>query len=254
MYVPTLSQSFSNTTFTKITAIFSSSSSSSLITVQDFQSKPQHSESLKHKSSRVPIKFQGSCSLIFFIWVKNYLNTTPTVHNYCVILHIPACSRVFSQAMKLLSELIQLDEGVSRNEDIYENLMGCTEDCMQVGLVSCPHQHWNPVIFDVLIKAHVKAGMVQKGLVTFRKNIEACFIPNECKDGDTDKVNGFLEKMGEEGFEPDLVTHNTLVNSYCKKRRLEDAFYLYKIMYIRVYDTESYSAVVKVSCEVGNVA
>jgi pentatricopeptide repeat protein len=30
----------------------------------------------------------------------------------------------------------------------------------------------------------------------------------------TDKVNGFLKKMEEEGFEPDLVTYNTLINSY----------------------------------------
>ncbi|TKY48801.1 Pentatricopeptide repeat-containing protein [Spatholobus suberectus] len=39
--------------------------------------------------------------------------------------------------------------------------------------------------------------------------------------------------MEEEGFEPNLVMYNTLFNNYCKKKRLEDVFYLYKIMYTR---------------------
>ncbi|RDX62948.1 Pentatricopeptide repeat-containing protein, partial [Mucuna pruriens] len=306
IYVPSLSQSF-----TKITALFSSSSSS-LITLHDSQSKPTLSpfynllpptqnpnnivnlisSILKHKSphlsllhnhdikgilphlgphevSRVLLRCQSdhSSALTFFNWVKTDLNITPTVHNYCVIVHILAWSRVFSHAMKLLSELIQLVDCVSPIEDIYESLVGCTEDC-----------NWNPVIFDMLVKAYVKLGMVEKGFATFRRNIEACFVPNVivcncllsglsrfnyigqcwevyeemgrlgihrnaytfnimthvlCKDRDSDKVNTFLEKMEEEGFEPDLVTYNTLVNSYCKKRRLEDAFYLYKIMYVR---------------------
>ena len=226
-----------------------------------------------HEISRILLRCQSDHSsvLTFFNWVKNDLNITPTLHNYCVIVHILAWSRVFSHAMNLLSELIQLVEVegvcVPPNDGIYENLVECTEDC-----------NWNPAIFDMLIKAYVKAGMVEKGLATFRRNIEACFIPNViacncllsglsrfnyigqcwavyeemgrlgihrnaytfnimthvlCKDGDTDKVTRFLDKMEEEGFEPDLVTYNTLVNSYCKKRRLEDAFYLYKIMYIR---------------------
>lgn len=339
LFVPTLSQSFSNTTFTIKTALFSSSSAS-LITLDDSHSKPTlspfynllpptqnpnnivnlissilkhkssnlsllHSNDIKgilphmgpHEISRVLLRCQSdhSSALSFFDWVKNDLNITPTVHNYCVIVHILAWSRVYSHAMRLLCELIQLVEVdgvcvcVSPNEDIYGSLVGSTEDC-----------NWNPVIFDMLIKAYVKGGMVEKGLETFRRNIEACFIPNVvvcncllsglsrfgyigqcwevyeemgrlgihrnaytfnilthilCKDGDTDKVNGFLEKMEEEGFEPDLVTYNTLVNSYCKKRRLEDAFYLFKIMYVRgvMPNLITHSALMNGLCEEGKV-
>ncbi|KAK7381420.1 hypothetical protein VNO78_34096 [Psophocarpus tetragonolobus] len=248
-----------------------------------------------HQISRVLLRCQSdhSSALTFFNWVKNDLHITPTVHNYCLILHILAWSSAFSQVMKLLSELIHLFEieciCVSPNEDIFENLIGCTEDC-----------NWNPVIFDMLIKAYVKAGMVEKGLATFRRNIKACFIPDViacncllsglsrfhyisqcwevyeemgrlgihrnaytfnimthvlCKDGDTDKVNGFLEKMEEEGFEPDLVTYTTLVNSYCKKRRLEDALYLYKIMYVRgmMPNLITHTALMNGLCEEGKV-
>ncbi|KAL2335730.1 hypothetical protein Fmac_016943 [Flemingia macrophylla] len=328
IYVIRSSNSFAN----KISQF---SSSSSLITLHDSQSKPPlnpfynllpptHnpnnlvnliSSILKDKSShlsllhndikailphmgpleisRVLLRCQSdhSSALTFFNWVKNDLDITPSLHNYCVIVHILAWSRVFSQAMKLLSELIQLVEveGVPPNDDIYESLVGCTEDC-----------NWNPVIFDMLVKAYVKADMVEKGLTTFRRNIEARLIPSViacncllsglsrfnhiaqcwevyeemgrlgihrnaytfnimthvlCKNGDTDKVNGFLEKMEEEGFEPDLITYNTLVNSYCKKRRLDDAFYMYKIMYIRgvMPNLITHTALMSGLCEEGKV-
>ncbi|KAK7271651.1 hypothetical protein RJT34_27728 [Clitoria ternatea] len=330
-----LSEPFSNITFTT-KSLFFSSYSSSLITLHESHPKPVSSpfynllpptqnpnnivnlisSILKHKSShlslqndlkgilphlgaheisRVLLRCQSdySSALSFFTWVKNDLGITHTLQNYCLIIHILAWSRVFSHAMKFLSELIQLVEvkvdGVSPNVDIYQGLIVCTENC-----------NWNPAVFDMLIKAYVKAGMVEKALETFRKNVEACFIPNViacncllsglsrfdyighcwevyeemgrlgihrnaytfnilthvlCKDGDTNKVNGFLEKMEEEGFEPDLVTYNTLINSYCKKRRLEDAFYLYKIMYIRgvVPNLITYTVLMNGLCEEGKV-
>jgi pentatricopeptide repeat protein len=65
--------------------------------------------------------------------------------------------------MKLLCELIQLnvhddDDDDDNDDDVYKSLIDCTEDC-----------NWNPVIFDMLIKAYVKLGMVEKGLETFWK-------------------------------------------------------------------------------------
>ncbi|KAL5079987.1 hypothetical protein RYX36_008408 [Vicia faba] len=324
--------SLSHFIFTKNSFFYSSSSSSSssLITLHDSESKPISSpfynllpptqnpnnivnlissllkqksfhlslfqEEIKgilphmgpHEISRILLRCQSdySSALTFFNWVKNDLSITHSVKNYCIIIHILAWSQVFPQAMKLLSELIQLNVP---DEDIYKSLIGCTEDC-----------NWNPVIFDMLIKAYVKLGMVEKGLDTFRNNVEACFVPNVvacncllnglskfdyidecwevyeemgrlglhrnvytfnimthvlCRDGDTDKVNGFLEKMEEEGFEPDLVTYNTLINGYCRKRRMEDAFYLYKIMCIRgvVPNLISYSALMNGLCKEGKI-
>ncbi|KAG6384496.1 hypothetical protein SASPL_155687 [Salvia splendens] len=54
-----------------------------------------------------------------------------------------------------------------------------------------------------------------------------------CNEGHTDKVNEFLERMEEEGFDLDIVTYNMLVDGYCKNRRLKDAIYLYNIMFTR---------------------
>jgi hypothetical protein len=63
-----------------------------------------------HEISRVLLRCQSDCSsaLTFFDWVKNYLCLRPTTQNYCFIIHILTWSRKFSQAMKLLSELIEM--------------------------------------------------------------------------------------------------------------------------------------------------
>ncbi|MED6197508.1 hypothetical protein PIB30_057050 [Stylosanthes scabra] len=243
--------------------------------------------------SRILLRSQSdySSALTFFNWVKHDLGITHTVQNYCIVIHILAWSGIFSETMNLLSELIHMVEvqSFAPNEDIHQNLVMCAEDC-----------NWNPVIFDMLIKAYVKVGMIEKGLEIFRKNVEACFMPSVtacncllsglsrinydgycwevfeemgrlgihgngytfnilthvlCKDGDSDKVNGFLDKMEEEGFEPDLVTYNTLLNSYCRKRRLEDAFCLYKIMHIRRVKPNliSFTALMNGLCKEGKV-
>ncbi|XP_071703036.1 pentatricopeptide repeat-containing protein At5g40400 [Rutidosis leptorrhynchoides] len=238
--------------------------------------------------SRVLLRCQSDSfsALTFFNWVKKDLVFIPTVHEYCIMLHILAWSRNFSQTMNLLSELIELKhEKVS----IFETLVMCTRDCS-----------WDPVIFDMLLKAYLKAGLVRDGFVTFRKMVKVGFVPKVisvnflldgllkinridecwwiyeemkkigvrcntftfnilthviCKTEDVDKVNEFLEKMEEEGFDPDIVTYNTLIDSYVRKGRLKDALYLYNIMYIRrvIPDLITHTCLINGLCKEGNV-
>ncbi|CAL5392018.1 unnamed protein product [Camellia sinensis] len=244
-----------------------------------------------HEISRVLLRCQSdsSTALTFFNWVKNDLGLKPSTHNYCIIVHILAWSRNYSRAMKLLSELIELNRDVSASGDVFQSLVQCTDEC-----------NWNPVTFDMLVKAYVKVGMIKEGLRSFRKMVKLGFVPHVvvfnslldgllksnytdqcwriyedmgrigvhpnlytfniltnafCKGGDVDKVNEFLEKMEEEGFDPDIVTYNTLIDSYCKKGRLKDAFYLYKIMYRRgvMPDLVSYTALMNGLCKEGKV-
>ena len=53
--------------------------------------------------------------------------------------------------MNLLPELIEMVKVVSpEDSDIFESLVLCSEDC-----------NWDPVVFDMLIKAYVKANMIE---------------------------------------------------------------------------------------------
>ncbi|CAN1732502.1 Pentatricopeptide repeat-containing protein At5g40400 [Linum perenne] len=169
------------------------------------------------------------------------LGHIPTTRNYCLILHILAWSKEFKPAMKLLTELIRSVKDSSSGEDVFQSLVLHSEDC-----------NWDPVVFNMLIKAYVKVGGVKEGFITYFKVIEFGYVPT---DGDVSKVNEFLEKMEEEGFEPDIVTYNTLISSYCRKGRFADAYYLYMIMYRRgvLPDLVSYTALKSGLCKEGKM-
>jgi len=38
--------------------------------------------------------------------------------------------------------------------------------------------NWDPVVFDMLIKAYVEANMIEQGFRTFRRSVEVGFIPS----------------------------------------------------------------------------
>lgn len=241
--------------------------------------------------SRVLLRCQSdpSTALTFFRWIKFDLGLKLNNENCCIMVHILVWSRKFSQAMKILSELVKLDKGVSKSIDVFKTLLLCTDDC-----------NWDPVVFDMLIKAYLKMGMVKESYRVFRKMVKFGLVPSVvaincllnwlskmnygekcweiygmmgriglhpnsctfnimthvvCQEGDVDKVNGFLEKMEEEGFDPDIVTYNMLMDSYCKKGRLKDAIYLYHIMFRRgvVPDLLTYTVLINGFCKGGNV-
>ncbi|XP_071921486.1 pentatricopeptide repeat-containing protein At5g40400 isoform X2 [Coffea arabica] len=242
--------------------------------------------------SRILLRCQSdsSTALTFFRWVKFDLGLKLNSENCCIVVHILVWSRKFSQAMKILCELVKLDKNVSERLDVFKTLLLCTDDC-----------NWDPVVFDMLIKAYLRMGMVKESFRVFRKMVKLNFVlsivtincllnglskmnygdkcweiygmlgriglhPNTCtfnilihvvcKEGDVNKVNKFLEKMEEEGFDPDIVTYNMLMDSYSKKERLKDAIYLYHIMFRRgvVPDLLTYTALINGFCKGGNVS
>ncbi|XP_042013549.1 pentatricopeptide repeat-containing protein At5g40400-like [Salvia splendens] len=243
--------------------------------------------------SRVLLRCQSdsSASLGFFNWVRNRLCLLPNAHTYCIMIHILVWSKNFKKAMKIMSELVQLNANVSDCErsNLYDSLLSSANDC-----------NWDPVVFDMLIKAYLRYNMVTDAFHAFKKMVKRGFVPSIvatncllnglskmdclgkcwevhremlriqirpnactvnifahilCNEGHMDKVNEFLERMEEEGFDLDIVTYNILVDGYCKNRRLKDAIYLYNIMCTRgmVPDLITYTTLINGLCKGGSV-
>ena len=108
------------------------------------------------------LRFQSNSSLglTFFNLVKNDLSLRPTIQNYCIIVHILTWSRKFYQATNLLSKLIEMAKVVSLDD----------------GDVSPVVSNWDLVVFDMLIKAYVKATMIEQGFRTFRRSMVVGFV------------------------------------------------------------------------------
>ncbi|XP_038717813.1 pentatricopeptide repeat-containing protein At5g40400 isoform X2 [Tripterygium wilfordii] len=154
--------------------------------------------------SRALLRCQSdpSMALTLFNWVKIDLGIKPTTHNYCLVVHILAWSRKLSEAMKVLTELVVLARDHSPGEDIFKSLVLYREDC-----------NWDPVIFDMLIKAYVKVGMIEEGFKTFRKTLE----------GKLREAHQLLHQMIHRGMDPDIVSYNTLVFAYCKDGKMQES-------------------------------
>ena len=170
-----------------------------------------------HEISRVLLRCQSdySSALFFFNWVKNDLGLKLTTQNYCILVHILAWSRKFSPAMRLLSELIERVKDVSTKDDIFQTLVLCTEDC-----------NWDPVIFDMLIKAYVKAGMIRESFSAFNKMVEIGFFPSviscNCLLNGLARLNCIdqcwhvYQEMGRIGVHTNGYTFNILTHVLCK--------------------------------------
>ena len=154
--------------------------------------------------------------LAFFNWVKFDLGITLNSQNYCLIIHILAWSRQFSMAMKFLSELIELSkDNASGSEDVFHNLVLCTEHC-----------NWNPVIFEMLMKAYVKVHMIQESYESFKKMVKMGFVPSviacNCILNGLAKMKcdaqcwELYEEMGRIGVHSNAYTFNILTYVLCR--------------------------------------
>lgn len=126
---------------------------------------------------------------MFFNWAKHDLGHKPNTYNYCLIVHILSWSKQFGQAMNLLSELIEFSK-----DDIFRALVLSSKDC-----------NWDPIVFDLLIKAYLKLDLVRLGFTV-------------------------LVKASELGFAPGVVSCNFLIDKLLKMNRISQCWHVYDIM------------------------
>ncbi|XP_074344084.1 uncharacterized protein LOC141683292 [Apium graveolens] len=167
--------------------------------------------------TRVLLRCQSDSytALCFFNWVRNDLCISPNVHNYCVLVHILVWSKNFSKAMALLLEVIELSRSVSGGSDVFKVLVLSTNECS-----------WEPVVFEMLVKAYVKKGMVREGFSVFRRMVRFGLVPSvvtvNClltglsKFNYVDRCWYLFEEMGRIGVRANCFTFNILTHVLCK--------------------------------------
>ncbi|KAM7280492.1 hypothetical protein ACFE04_007626 [Oxalis oulophora] len=158
--------------------------------------------------------------------------------------------------MKCLSELIQLVK--DSKDDVFGALVVSSQDC-----------NWDPVVFDMLVKAYVKAGMVREGFTVFKTSNEAGYSPTVTACNFL--LNGLLkfnrfeecwevyEEMGRIMYRrnvlPDLVSYTALINALCKAGNVKEAHQLFHNMVHRklIPDTFSYNTLISGYCKEGRI-
>ncbi|KAL8161713.1 hypothetical protein V2J09_013202 [Rumex salicifolius] len=137
------------------------------------------------------------------------------------MVHILTWSRDFSHAMELLAELIEIAFGKGEKEiDVFECLVFCAEDC-----------NWDPVVFDMLIKAYAKVGLFGEAYRVFRRMVRLGFVPNVVafnfllnglsKLNCMDKCWKLYDDMWAIGIVPNTITFNILTHVICKDQYVE---------------------------------
>lgn len=167
--------------------------------------------------SRVLLRCQSDANsaLTFFNWVKSDVGLKLNTQNYCFVVHILVWSREFPQAMSILSELVDMNRGMGKNVDIFKSLLLCSNEC-----------NWDPVVFDMLIKAHLKFGMLKESYRAFRKMVKLGFVPQvitiNCllnglsKSKYSSKCWEVYKEIGRIGVHPNPCTFNILTCVVCK--------------------------------------
>ncbi|KAL9251251.1 Pentatricopeptide repeat-containing protein [Drosera capensis] len=164
--------------------------------------------------SRILLRLQSDPlgALNFFNWVRDDVGLSPSVRNYCVIVHILVWGGEFKDGMRLLNELIEL---CSDKVEVFEGYVRCLEEC-----------NGNKVVFDMLIKAYVRAGRVRDGYWAFREAVREgmkpsvvavnCLLNGMGRMGCVEECWEVYGVMGRIGIVPNGVTFNVLTNLVCK--------------------------------------
>ncbi|KAG8390745.1 hypothetical protein BUALT_Bualt01G0115500 [Buddleja alternifolia] len=203
-----------------VTLVCSSLKQKNHVFLDHLQEQGLFSHFSSHEFSRVLLRCQSdsSAAFTFFKWVRSHLSLQLTGQNYCIMIHILVWSKNFKHAMRILLELVELNGNgsVSERLNVYESLLLSMNDC-----------NWDPVIFDMLIKAYLRKGMVKDSFRAFKKMVRLGFVPSivttNCllnglsRMGYAEKCWEVYEEMRRIGLLPNAFTFNILTHVLCKE-------------------------------------
>ncbi|KAJ4770435.1 Pentatricopeptide repeat-containing protein [Rhynchospora pubera] len=206
-------------------------------------------------------------SLSFFHWTLSPpVSLTPSPLHFSLLSLSLSFSRHFSHSLSLLSLFISTHPTSNHLRSLLSASKFCNWDpsvfsllikalikqnrlddaldtCHRViSLGFSPDVH----TFNSLLTPLVKLGSFEECWDLYYQMKRVNVVPNIytynmlihalCEGEDVIKAKKFLEEIeDEDGFSPDVVTYNTILNGYCKKRRLNAAFHLFDVMPLRGY-------------------
>ncbi|XP_074557935.1 uncharacterized protein LOC141813844 [Curcuma longa] len=244
---------------------------------------------LRHEDvSRVLLRCQSLPlpSLRFFRWAQSHL--LPPAHSFALLAHLLASSPASSpHAFPILSDLVRYypDDAFQALlaaassvayprpaitfgmlVKVYASLGRTTDAINACRRAAAAGFAPNADAFNCLLHSFAKAGSHDQCWNLYGEMRTAGVLPNTytfnililslCRGNDgSARAVEFLDEMESEGFDPDIVTYNTLMDGYCRKGMLNDAFHLYRVMQPRGVEPDliSYTILTNGLCGEGDV-
>ncbi|KAJ6691414.1 PENTATRICOPEPTIDE REPEAT-CONTAINING PROTEIN 3 MITOCHONDRIAL [Salix koriyanagi] len=162
------------------------------------------------------------------------VSISPDIYNY-LIASLCEEDRPFA-AKTLLERMSQ--RGYIPRVEIYNKLIEslCKSDCVADALT---------------LKAEIVAGKTNPNLLTYKALIRCL-----CRMGRSMEAEKLMEEMLHFGLQPDQETCRAMIHGYCREKdagRAESLLVLFAKEF-HIFDSESYSTVVRIVCEDGDVA
>ncbi|KAG6520104.1 hypothetical protein ZIOFF_017136 [Zingiber officinale] len=225
-------------------------------------------------------------SLRFFRWAQSHL--LPPAHSFALLAHLLASSPASSpHTLPLLSDLVRYyPDDAFQALLAAESSVACPRPAITFGMLvkvyaslgriadainACRRAAAagfspNADAFNCLLHSLAKAGSHDQCWNLYGEMRTTGVLPNTytfnililslCRGSDgSARAVEFLDEMESEGFDPDVVTYNTLMDGYCRKGMLSDAFYLYRVMQPRGVEPDliSYTILTNGLCGEGDV-
>ncbi|RWV81163.1 hypothetical protein GW17_00057445, partial [Ensete ventricosum] len=207
--------------------------------------------------SRVLLRCQSLplASLRFFRWTQSHV--LPSPHNFALLAHILAFSAHSSLALCILSDFVRT---YTRVDDVFQPLLAASAACCNghpavfgmlvkvytnLGRTSDALETCRRAIelglapdaeaFNCLLNSLAKSksldlcwdlyGVMRRIGVPLNSYTFNILIHALCRGSSKESIRAeeFLEEMESEGFDPDVITYNTLMDGYCRRGSLEDA-------------------------------